>query len=593
MSEDDLAPATSNDSTEDLILSPGVQQPANTGPQLFRQLNDLKAATDEVSSDLCTLLSHTAISTITADEIKKSSQIQKKHLADYLLSLLQQCRIVCQSTNMDHIASPSADVQSNAIIAKVAASVHKTFNSFNDVQNKRFKAMTEAQDERFKAIQQQISQLNLHSDSLATHSNGNLDDVGDLQPALTNEVLPNPTKCIDTYVPDFIPNELSETLTSFLDQCEELNTNKERGHTVVLYGYPYHYTNAKHSGTATDIPEPIQKLIAIIKEKYPDQEAPNSCLVNKYSGPTALLPRHSDNERTLDPESHVFTASLGKPVTVRFTELVGNSPTVEKVIEPNSLYTMSRKSQNYWSHEIPENSLSQGEVRYSVTLRHVSEKFVRSTIVIGDSNTRHLRFGEGKGTFGHLIPGQRKQATHISDIEPSDCCGYTNIFIHCGINDVKHYRVNSPDKVAQCFEKLKSKIDEISILCPKSRLFISPILPTKNSVWNARAADFNRLLFKYKATSGKFSNLSFGGFVDNSTGLLREDMGRYNSPGDVLHLGSHGIRTLVALIREQVYSSKISSSRLFSSVVEGNTAAADGRRSRGAPWPHRTSRGAS
>ncbi len=121
---------------------------------------------------------------------------------------------------------------------------------------------------------------------------------------------------------------------------------------------------------------------------------------------------------------------------------------------------------------------------------------------------------------------------------------------------------------------------------------VSPILPTKCSKWNLKATDFNRLLFGYEATSGKFTTLSFGGFVDNNTGLLRGDMGRFNSPDDVLHLGSHGIRTLVKLIRDQVYSSKISSNRLYSSALQGHTAA-EGRQSHGASRPRRTSLDAS
>ena len=83
-----------------------------------------------------------------------------------------------------------------------------------------------------------------------------------------------------------------------------------------------------------------------------------------------------------------------------------------------------------------------------------------------------------------------------------------------------------------------------------------------------------------------------GSFVDSNTGLLREDMGRFNSPGDVLHLGSNGIRLLVKLIRDQVYNSKISSNRLYSEAVQDNTAA-EGRRSHGTSRPHRTSLGVS
>ena len=51
----------------------------------------------------------------------------------------------------------------------------------------------------------------------------------------------------------------------------------------------------------------------------------------------------------------------------------------------------------------------------------------------------HDGFGLGRGyggTFGHNIPGRRIQAMHIEDINPADCCGYKNIFLHCGINNI-------------------------------------------------------------------------------------------------------------------------------------------------------------
>ena len=78
---------------------------------------------------------------------------------------------------------------------------------------------------------------------------------------------------------------------------------------------------------------------------------------------------------------------------------------------------MSRTSQSYWEHEIGKcKDFDNTDVRFSLTFRHVSRKFLNSAVVIGDSNTQSLRFGEGKGTFGHNIPGRRVKAIHIEDI---------------------------------------------------------------------------------------------------------------------------------------------------------------------------------
>ena len=54
-------------------------------------------------------------------------------------------------------------------------------------------------------------------------------------------------------------------------------------------------------------------------------------------------------------------------------------------------------------------------------------------------------------------------------------------------------------------------------------------------------------------------------------------------------IGSHGIRTLVKLIRDQVYNSKILANRSFSEALQGT--AAGGRRIHGASWPLRRSFG--
>ena len=49
-------------------------------------------------------------------------------------------------------------------------------------------------------------------------------------------------------------------------------------------------------------------------------------------------------------------------------------------------------------------------------------------------------------------------------------------------------------------------------------------------------------------------------------------MGRYKKTSDPLHLGAVGIRLLVKLIRDCVYSSdKVTSGRLYNDVLRGNS----------------------
>ncbi|MCP4459303.1 MAG: hypothetical protein GY816_14980, partial [Cytophagales bacterium] len=203
----------------------------------------------------------------------------------------------------------------------------------------------------------------------------------------------------------------------------------------------------------------------------------------------------------------------------------------------------------------------------------VSTKYLKSTVIIGDSNTRFLKFGSGAGTFGHNIPGERIEAIHSTDINPLDCCGYKTIILHCGINGIKHHRVNSSDKMRRKFEELKTVINQIRVLCPKSRLVVSPILPTRSQELNNRAKYFNSLLFEFNdsLSYNGFTTLNFNVFADRF-GNLRSELGRYWNQEDQLHLGSQGISLLVRMIREKVYNSTISparSYRPYNSVVQG------------------------
>ncbi len=440
------------------------------------------------------------------------------------------------------------------------------------------------QDNQILALQDQVSKLETLQSSLLSKCfvkpcHGNDYPVADFyhveathpEATSTPNLYNNPTKCVEGYFTNFIPSDLSSNLSQFLNTCTDFGDNIENGHSVAMFGYPYNYHGSQHSGKATDIPEHIKEVIGLIEAKYPGSEI-NSCLVNKYSGPDAFLPRHSDNEQNIAPGSNIFTVSLGCSDTIKFSEIHG-AACMSQTVENNSLYVMTRTSQAFWQHQTSKDSgRANDDVRYSLTFRNVSDKFRRSTVIIGDSNTRHLKFGTGRGTFGHQIPGKRIEATHISKINPVDCCGYKNIFIHCGVNDIKHFRVNTMDKISKKSQELQTVINEIVAICPNSNVYVSPILPTKSMDINRRAIKFNEMLFRFRSECGTFECLDFTVFVDKY-GCLRPDLGRHWNPQDSLHLGVNGISIMVNMIRKRVYSTVISSFRpykKFSSVLQGN-----------------------
>jgi alkylated DNA repair dioxygenase AlkB len=562
---------------ENTDVEVGAPDTFDLGKRLLDQLNELKSVTGDITGHLLSTFQKTSLSTISTEDIKNCGKLNKKQLGTYLLTLLGSCHPLCHEANIDLVISPPIETAHNNLLSEMTQNMEGILHRFG-----------ESQDVRFKEIHHQITQLQSYTDSInAIRSHGNdckpteyvtsQHDSSSTHTQYTPDISIEELNILHPYnehLADFITPELAGELHKIFNECDQFKENTETGHSVMTYGHPYHYVGSKNStkGPVTDIKGPLLEVVKQLQEKFPGAQSSdlNSCLVNKYCGAEASLPNHADDEFCIDPTSSIFTVSIGSKATVRFTNQ-HNSSIEELVVEPNSVYVMSRASQQLWKHQICEGTLQESEVRYSLTFRHVSEKFLRSTIILGDSNTAKLNFGLGKGTFGHLIPGQRVKTIFIDDISPLLCCGYKNIFVHCGINSIKHYNVTNREKIEEHFGQLKTKIEQIMILCPNSNIFVSPVLPTKRDEWNARVIHFNKCLFAFEhSCGGKFSTLSFGMFPDPKTGLLRSELGSYWHPDDVLHLGSNGIRLLVGMVRERVLSNKVLSNKTYSAALVGH-----------------------
>ncbi len=122
----------------------------------------------------------------------------------------------------------------------------------------------------------------------------------------------------------------------------------------------------------------------------------NSILVNKYEGTDSYLPEHSDDEFTIDPQSSIHTISIGSTRQVLFRNVFTKEE--HKVdATSGSQYIMSRESQAVFKHRIDKDPDFNGMVRYSITIRAVHWSYLNSTLIVGDSNTRPINFGEGEG----------------------------------------------------------------------------------------------------------------------------------------------------------------------------------------------------
>ena len=71
----------------------------------------------------------------------------------------------------------------------------------------------------------------------------------------------------------------------------------------------------------------------------------NQVLVNRYTGPDASLPSHSDDENDINPSSSIFKVSIGNSATVTFTNIKSGEES-ELIVEDRSLYRMTKDSQN-------------------------------------------------------------------------------------------------------------------------------------------------------------------------------------------------------------------------------------------------------
>ena len=430
--------------------------------------------------------------------------------------------------------------------------------------------LTESLNHRLDSIEKTIE--NISNSSQPPPTNTPFEQYRLLPPNMVLSEIPCDN--IEQYKPNFIDSELSNDLLKFLEQ--ENNFTEKNGHSVIALGKPYKY-NGSHTDEfqTTTIPAPIQKVISKIESEFPGSNANiNQCLINQYKGPKSYMPEHADDEPIISPESTIFTVSIGASRNVKF---VNNSldKTETLLVEDRSPYCMSRKSQHFWTHRIDKDSdLLETSTRYSLTFRCVGEEFKKSTIILGDSNTRHLKFGTEKKTFGEELPGKRVQTFKIEDLSPSACIGYQNVIIHVGVNNLKSTRMpvvlgdTQHINVWDHFKLYEAKINTIRSLCPRANLYLSPALPSKLRWLNHRILEFDSYLRDYISANIGLKSFDFNDFADDEN-ILRSEYGCYKNKYDNIHIGSWGIFQFACKIKRAILGSH-TDTRDYASVVKSD-----------------------
>ena len=172
-------------------------------------------------------------------------------------------------------------------------------------------------------------------------------------------------------------------------------------------------------------------------------------------------------------------------------------------------------------------------------------------IVLGDSNTKNINFGKGSGRVGESYPGKRVKAAKVNEIEVNECVGYSNIFLCCGTNNMRQEYIRCDADIQNTVDELKCKLEIITQLCPRSKVFVSPVLPTRLPQMNRNIIRYNQqvnsMIQQYFPDTWFASVYSF---CDNQ-GLLSYKLTRN---GDAIHLGPRGIAKFVSHIKYCVFS---------------------------------------
>ena len=367
---------------------------------------------------------------------------------------------------------------------------------------------------------------------------------------------------IKDYQVDILDKDLLDEVSRFLTESKDSGKfSQMNGRAVLKYGESYNYSGDSNAPSSTAIPPVLTAAIDRVTSQCKLTHRPNSVLINYFppssGAEESMLPFHCDDEPEILADSDIATISIGEVRKISFMPIhEGQTPSknTEMSLESNSVYIMTRFSQAWFKHGIKptqQTKVNPSIGRYSITLRTIDNKFRRSTIILGDSNTKTIKFGSGVGTMGQSFPGERVKAGKVGSIDPCHCIGYSNAVIVCGTNDLRVDNLRGEKAIYQLVDILRMKIAQIKKLCPRIKLFVTAVLPTRLPQMNNNIMIFNRLVDELLNANFNQTvwHIGVGHFLD-SRGLLASNLTR---SGDDIHLGIYGIAKFVRCVKHWVY----------------------------------------
>ena len=159
----------------------------------------------------------------------------------------------------------------------------------------------------------------------------------------------------------FSTTELDRSTTNYVDL---------RNRSVAYYGkVPYTYGSIHHKPRDFNENAYLMKILSYIEIVIPGIRY-NSAMVHRYLDGEAFIPHHSDDESCIDHVSDIITISLGDTRDLEFSNKSDKTIT-HVTLNHGDVLTMSRNSQNFYSHSIP--IMPCKSLRLSITLRQIHE----------------------------------------------------------------------------------------------------------------------------------------------------------------------------------------------------------------------------
>ena len=175
----------------------------------------------------------------------------------------------------------------------------------------------------------------------------------------------------DTYLPFEFIEECPFNKFCFDTSLKELDFSHDFPNRQAVYfgEFEYEYSGGKHEAKTIPPNSYLASICSYLEVLLPYYDY-NSTLINYYKNGSDYMPRHSDNEDCINEDSYILTLSLGSTRTMRFTEKASNATVADVELKHGSILVMSKKSQQYYQHELLANT-DNTDGRVSLTFRRI------------------------------------------------------------------------------------------------------------------------------------------------------------------------------------------------------------------------------